>query len=85
MSYQMSDTLSITPPQCRAARAMLGWSQEELSKRANVARATIADFEREVRTPILNNLKAIKKALEEGGIEFIPNNGGGVGVRFRFL
>ena len=83
MFSQMSDTLSITPPQCRAARAMLGWSQEELSKRANVARATVADFEREVRTPIPNNLTAIQNALEEGGIEFIPNNGGGVGVRFR--
>jgi len=85
MSSQMSDTLSITPPQCRAARAMLGWSQQELSQRASVARATVADFEREVRIPIPNNLKAIQNALEEGGIEFIPNNGGGVGVRFRSL
>ena len=81
----MSDTLSIVPAQCRAARAMLGWSQEELSKRASVARATVADFEREVRTPIPNNLTAIQTALEEGGIEFILKNGGGVGVRFRSL
>ncbi len=54
---------------------MLGWSQEELSKRAT------ARFDREFRTPVPNNLTAIQKALEEGGIEFIPKNGGGVGVR----
>ncbi|MEO1378268.1 MAG: XRE family transcriptional regulator [Cyanobacteria bacterium J06635_10] len=48
------------------------------------ARATVADFEREARTPILNNLIAIQKVLEEEGeIEFIPKNGGGEGVRFR--
>lgn len=83
----MSDTLSIVPAQCRAARAMLGWSQQELSKRASVARATVADFEREVRTPVPNNLAAIQKALEEGGIEFIPKNANctGVGVRFNSL
>ncbi len=80
----MSDKLCISSAQCRAARAMLGWSQEQLSKRAKVARATVADFEREARTPILNNLIAIQKVLEEeGGIEFIPKNGGGEGVRFR--
>jgi transcriptional regulator with XRE-family HTH domain len=79
----MSDKLLISPAQCRAARAMLGWSQEELSKKANVARATIADFEREVRTPVVNNLLAIQKALEMGGIQFISQNGGGIGVRFR--
>lgn len=79
----MSDKLCISSAQCRAARAMLGWSQEKLSKRAKVARATVADFEREARTPILNNLIAIQKVLEEEGIEFIPKNGGGEGVRFR--
>jgi len=61
--------------QCRGARAMIGWSQDELAREANVARQTIADFERGARTPIANNLVSIARALERGGIEILPNNG----------
>lgn len=78
----MSDKMTISPAQCRAARAMLNWSQEELARKAQLARATIADFEREVRKPIINNLIAIQNALEIGGIEFITNQGSGEGVKF---
>ena len=77
----MSDKMTITPAQCRGARAMLNWSQDELSKKAHVARATIADFEREVRKPIANNLLAIKKTLEKGGIEFISDQKNGEGIK----
>ena len=61
--------------QCRGARAMLGWSQDDLARAANVARQTIADFERGARTPIANNILAIVNALERAGIEVLPNNG----------
>lgn len=54
---------------------MLGWSQDELARKANVARQTIADFERGARIPISNNLISIAKALEAGGIEILSNNG----------
>ncbi|WP_354346230.1 helix-turn-helix transcriptional regulator [Phyllobacterium ifriqiyense] len=69
--------------QCRGARAMLGWSQAELAKAANVSRQTIADFERGAHMPISNNLVGIVRAFQEAGIEFIPENGGGAGVRFK--
>nr|WP_277996386.1 helix-turn-helix domain-containing protein [Ensifer sp. Root142] len=69
--------------QCRGARAMLGWSQAELAKAASVSRQTIADFERGVHVPISNNLTSIIAAFEKAGILFIPENGGGVGVRFK--
>jgi len=62
---------------------MLGWSQAELAKAANVSRQTVADFERGAHMPISNNLSSIMTAFQEAGIEFIPENGGGVGVRFR--
>ena len=62
---------------------MLGWSQELLARNAGVSRQTIVDFERSLRVPIANNLAAIVTALEGAGIEFIPENGGGAGVRFR--
>ena len=62
---------------------MLGWSQDQLATGANVARATVADFERGARIPVPNNLAAIRAALEAAGIEFLAQNGGGPGVRLR--
>nr|WP_280985129.1 helix-turn-helix transcriptional regulator [Gluconobacter morbifer] len=69
--------------QCRGARAMLGISQTELAEAASVSRQTIVDFERGARTPYANNLAALRKALEAAGVEFIPQNGGGPGVRLK--
>ncbi|WP_245451673.1 helix-turn-helix transcriptional regulator [Mesorhizobium waimense] len=71
----------ISVEQCRGARAMLGWSQAELAEAASVSRATVVDFERGLRIPHRNNLGAIREALEAAGIEFIPENGRGAGVR----
>ena len=73
----------LTVEQCRGARAMLGWSQAQLAESASVSRQTIADFERGAHTPIGNNLASIIAAFVKAGIVFIPENGGGVGVRFR--
>ncbi|MER8798402.1 helix-turn-helix domain-containing protein [Mesorhizobium sp. M0664] len=60
---------------------MLDWSQSELAAAAGVSRATVVDFERGARIPHRNNLGAIRCALEAAGVEFIPENGGGPGVR----
>ncbi|MBV9388425.1 MAG: helix-turn-helix transcriptional regulator [Chroococcidiopsidaceae cyanobacterium CP_BM_ER_R8_30] len=80
----MSDKLYISPEQCRAARAMLCWSQDELAGAANVSRSTVADFERGVRIPVPNNIAAIRSVFEQAGIEFLPEQGSkGAGVRFR--
>jgi transcriptional regulator with XRE-family HTH domain len=62
---------------------MLGWSQAELASSANVSRQTVADFERGAHMPISNNLASIIAAFHAAGIEFIPENGGGAGVRFK--
>ena len=75
--------MTINPQQCRAARAILGWSQDQLAEAAKVARATVADFERGSRMPVQNNLAAMRSALETGGVLFIPGNGDGPGVRLR--
>ena len=77
----MSD--SITREQSRAARALLDWSQGDLSEAAKIARQTVVDFERGARTPYRNNLDAMRSALEKAGVEFIAENGGGVGVRLK--
>ena len=59
----------ITPEQSRAARAWLNWSQDELARRANVSVSTVKDFERGQRVPIANNLDAVRRALQSGGVE----------------
>jgi ribosome-binding protein aMBF1 (putative translation factor) len=69
------------PEQCRAARGWLAWSQEELAKRAKVGLSTVKDFEGRRRTPIANNLAAMRRALEAAGIEF--TNGDVPGVRLK--
>lgn len=75
--------MSLTPAQCRAARGLVNWSQTRLAEEAGVSRATVTSFEAEKRVPIGNNLDAIRSALEAAGVEFIPENGGGAGVRLR--
>jgi transcriptional regulator with XRE-family HTH domain len=80
----MSDEINdLRADQCRAARALLGWSRDELAKQCKVSNATLADFEAGKRTPYGRTLADIRKALEEAGIQFIPENGGGAGVRFK--
>ncbi len=61
----------MSPEQCRAARAWLGWSQQDLANRSNVGLSTVKDFENGSRKPIANNLNALKQALEVGGIRLI--------------
>ena len=75
--------MSISPAQCRAARGLLGWSQLDLSKASRTATKTIADFERGAREPYPRTLEDVRGAIEQAGVEFIDENGGGSGVRFR--
>ena len=67
--------MAISYQQCRAARALLGWTQSDLEKAAEVSKKTIADFEREERIPYVRTLAAIQRALETAGAEFLPDNG----------
>src|SRR5258708_6473969 len=64
--------LPIAPAQSRAARALLGWSQQELARKASVGTSTVADFERGQRSPVPNNLEALKAAFEKAGITLLP-------------
>ncbi|MHA6686892.1 helix-turn-helix domain-containing protein [Mesorhizobium sp. A556] len=71
----------ITKEQSRAARGLIDWSQSYLAQKANLGESTIRDFEKGRRVPSINNLAAIRTALEAAGVEFIAENGGGAGVR----
>ena len=73
--------LPLSPEQCRAARALLGWSQDQLATASKVAKATIANFEAGKRSPYERTLNDLQEAMEAGGVFFIAENGGGAGVR----
>jgi transcriptional regulator with XRE-family HTH domain len=82
----ISDTMNLTDiAQLRAARSMAGLTQAELAKRSGVSLPTIKRLELgsgplAVR---LSTAQKLQRALEAAGVEFIPENGGGAGVRLR--
>lgn len=75
----------ITSAQLRAARALLRWSALDLAGAAKVGVATIRRAELvdgEVQMTSANEA-ALRRALENAGVDFIDDNGGGAGVRLR--
>jgi transcriptional regulator with XRE-family HTH domain len=80
-------TTDLTPAQCRAARGLIEWSQEQLAAAANVGISTVRDFEGSRRSPRAENLEAIRKALERAGATLIAagdvSTAGGAGVRLK--
>jgi transcriptional regulator with XRE-family HTH domain len=81
MSIQKLRLYSITPGQCRAARALLDITQPELADLAGLGLSTVVDFEKSRRDVSRTAVHDLQKALEEAGIQFIDKNGGGPGVR----
>lgn len=71
----------ITPEQIRGARAMLGWSQQELAAKAGLSTGTLNNIERSVQgDPKLSTLKAIQQALAAGGIAFDQSDSGALSI-----
>src|SRR5438045_3968429 len=66
--------------QCRAARALLNWTQEDLVAHSKITKKTIADFERGATQPWPETLARIAAAFEAAGIEFLNTNRPGVRV-----
>ncbi|MDB5603409.1 MAG: transcriptional regulator, partial [Bradyrhizobium sp.] len=54
-----------------------------LAEAAGLGLSTIVDFEKSRRDVSRAAVHAMQKALEKAGIQFIPKNGGGAGVRLR--
>jgi DNA-binding XRE family transcriptional regulator len=73
----------ISPEQCRAARGLLDWTQEELADRAEVSRSTIRDFENGRHHLHATTATQVVAALEKGGALLIPTGEAGPGVRLR--
>lgn len=71
----------LTREQCRAARGLLDWSQTDLAKKSELSEGTVRHFESGLRVPSVDSLTTLRAAMEKAGVEFIPENGGGAGVR----
>jgi transcriptional regulator with XRE-family HTH domain len=69
---------NLTPPACKAARALLGWGVRELAKCSSVGVASVARYERgdDVRQDTIDKIKA---AFDAYGVEI--TNGTGTGAK----
>jgi transcriptional regulator with XRE-family HTH domain len=70
-----------TPAQCRAGRALLDWSQQQLADAAGVGVATVRLFEAGKGQPHRGTITLIRRAFEIARVEF--TNGDEPGVRLR--
>jgi transcriptional regulator with XRE-family HTH domain len=71
--------------QIRAARALLEWSQSDLVAKSGLSLTTIRRMEDAGIGPgrsSAENVAIVTRLLQEAGVEFIPENGGGAGVRW---
>jgi len=72
-----------TVEQLRAARALLGWSQTELASRAGLSLPTVKRVEGGFGPNVSEEARSkLQRALEAAGLEFLEENGAGMGVRF---
>lgn len=75
----------ITSGQIRAARALLDWTRSELSEKSGVGISALMRFESADGVPAGNikTIDAVKKALEEAGVEFTGTPDSQAGVRWK--
>ena len=74
----------LTPAQLRAARALLGWSREDLAEKSGLGAETVKNFELRGSDPKLGTVQKWRRALEAAGVKFIDaDEHDGPGVRLR--
>ena len=76
---------NILGAQMRAARALLRWAAADLVRESGVSLATIHRAESvDGKTAMtFANASAIRRALENAGVELIEENNGGPGARLK--
>lgn len=71
----MTDTI-ITSAQCRAARALLNWSQPELAEHSGLTVNPIVAFEKDTGSrPAARTMRRMVQAFELAGVAFTANGG----------
>lgn len=61
----------LTPGQCAAARGLLGWSMQKLGAAAGISANTVLEFEQGVRRAHQATVRALRRAFEDAGVEFV--------------
>lgn len=72
----------VTAAQIRAARALLGWTQQELADRAIISANAVNRLERGQVDTKTSTVSAIERAFLKAGVEFVSAGEKGEGVRF---
>ena len=62
-------------------RGLVNWTQEQIAQETKVGLSTLCNSDAGKSMPVVNNLGAMQAALEDAGVQFIPENGGGAGLR----
>lgn len=75
----------ITSGQIKAARALVGWTARDLAAKAEIGFSTLIRLESAEGVPSGNikTIDAVKKALEDAGVEFTGTPDSQAGVRWR--
>lgn len=76
--------MSVTGPQCKAARALIQWPRDHVARLSGLTVEAVRAFERGRIHPGEEAVDRLRAALESGGAVFIDENGRGVGVRLKF-
>ncbi len=63
--------MALTSSLCRSARALIGWTIEQLAEASGVGVSTIISFEAGQRVPIRSNQVALERAFVEAGVIFL--------------
>lgn len=74
----------MTREQCREARRLLGWTQNQLAEAADICLHAVGTFERigrEARRSGSHRRSAIRAALEDAGVIFTSGDAPGVRLR----
>lgn len=71
----------LTPEACRAGRALLKWTVDDLAKAAGIGRATVLSYEAAKRPAFESTEAKIVEAFAAHGVEI--TNGNGTGARLR--
>lgn len=76
--------MSVTGPQCKAARALIQWPRDHVARLSGLTVEAIRAFERGRIHPGEEAVDRLRAVLESGGAVFIDENGAGAGVRLKF-
>lgn len=65
----------VTIEQCRAARGLLSWTQQDLAEASGLSKTAINNFEKGHSDIKADSLRAIRLAFESAEVEFLDSNG----------